>query len=72
MKRNILIIVTLLTSFVAFGQGDYSRSFQKGYKEGYCYNDFGCNAPISPITPIPLISESNDSWQQAGKRSSKN
>jgi hypothetical protein len=71
MKRNILIIVTILISIAAFGQSDYSRGFQNGYKEGYCHNDFGCIAPIPPITPIPLIGESNDSYQDGYNRGFK-
>jgi hypothetical protein len=71
MKKNLLLLIALLTSITVFGQSDYSRGFQNGYKEGYCYNDFGCIAPIPPITPIPLIGESNDNYQDGYNRGFK-
>lgn len=71
MKKNLLLLIALLTSIVVFGQSDYSRGFQNGYKEGYCYNDFGCISPIPPITPIPLIGESYDNYQDGYNRGFK-
>jgi hypothetical protein len=71
MKKNLLLIIALLIIAASFGQGDYSRGFQNGYKEGYCYGDFGCISPISPITPIPLIGESNDNYQDGYNRGFK-
>lgn len=71
MKKNLLLIVALLISVATFAQSDYSRGFQNGYKEGYCYNDFGCISPIPPITPIPLIGESNDNYQDGYNRGFK-
>ena len=72
MKKQIATLTLFLLTFVAFGQyNDYDRGFQNGYKEGYCYNDFGCISPIPPITPIPLIGESNDNYQDGYNRSFK-
>lgn len=72
MKKQIATLTLLLLTFVAFGQyNDYDRGFKNGYKEGYCYNDFGCIAPIPPITPIPLIGESNDNYQDGYNRGFK-
>ena len=72
MKKQIATLTLLLLTFVAFGQyNDYDRGFKIGYKEGYCYNDFGCIAPIPPITPIPLIGESNDNYQDGYNRGFK-
>lgn len=71
MKKQIATLTLLLLTIVAFGQTDYSRGFQNGYKEGYCYNDFGCISPIPPITPIPLIGESNDNYQDGYNRGFK-
>ena len=65
MKKQIATLTLLLLTFVAFGQyNDYDRGFKNGYKEGYCYNDFGCISPIPPITPIPLIGESRNNFVQ--------
>ena len=72
MKKQIATLTLFLLTFVAFGQyNDYDRGFQNGYKEGYCYNDFGCISPIPPITPIPLIGESNDNYQDGYNRGFK-
>ncbi len=68
--RNIqllLFIITLLSkSLVA--QSNYSSGFDEGYKNGYCYGDAFCSSPIPPITPIPLIGESDDSYQDGYNR----
>ncbi len=71
MKKNLLLILALLISVATFAQTDYSRGFKNGYKEGYCYNDFGCLSPIPPITPVPLIGESNDNYQDGYNRGFK-
>ena len=72
MKKTISILTFLFHSIIAFGQyNDYDRGFKNGYKEGYCYNEFGCIAPIPPITPIPLIGERNDSYQDGYNRGFK-
>lgn len=72
MKKNLfLLVVVLLISITAVAQSDYSRGFQNGYKAGYCYNDFGCVSPIPPITPIPLIGERDDNYQDGYNRGFK-
>ncbi len=45
--------------------------FQAGYKAGFCYNDFGCVAPIPPVTPIPLIGESSQNYKDGYNRGFK-
>lgn len=71
MIKNFIIILTLLVSVKIAAQSDYSNGFQNGYKEGYCYNDFGCISPIPPITPIPLIGESTNNYQDGYNRGFK-
>ena len=72
MKKKILLVLIMFYTVVVFGQyNDYDRGFQSGYKEGYCYNDFGCIAPIPPITPIPLIGESSDNYRDGYNRGFK-
>jgi hypothetical protein len=71
MKKKMLFTAFVLLNIVSLAQNDYSRGFQNGYKEGYCYNDFGCISPIPPITPIPLIGESNDNYQDGYNRGFK-
>lgn len=71
MKHTLLLLIFSLFSVLSYSQSDYDRGFKVGYKEGYCYNDFGCIAPIAPITPIPYIGESNNSYQDGYNRGFK-
>lgn len=72
MKKQFATLTLWLLIFVAFGQSsDYDRGFKNGYKEGYCYNDFGCIEPIPPITPIPLVGESYNNYQDGYNRGFK-
>jgi tetratricopeptide (TPR) repeat protein len=71
MKKNLLFLIALLLSLWTFGQSDYSRGFQNGYKVGYCYNDYGCIPPIPPLTPLPRIRESQDNYQDGYNRGFK-
>jgi hypothetical protein len=71
MIKNFIIILTLLVSVKISAQSNYSNGFQNGYKEGYCYNDFGCIPPIPPITPIPLIGENTNNYQDGYNRGFK-
>lgn len=72
MKKQIVTLLLLLFGFMGFGQfNDYDRGFKNGYKEGYCYNDFGCISPIPPITPIPLLGERSDNYQDGYNRGFK-
>lgn len=71
MKKQVATLLLLFFTIVVFGQNNYDRGFKNGYKEGYCYNDIGCVAPIPPITPIPLVGESSDSYQDGYNRGFK-
>jgi hypothetical protein len=73
MRKNLLFFVALLLSLSTFGQSDYSRGFQNGYKAGYCYNDPGCInfPPIPPMAPMPRIGESQDNYQDGYNRGFK-
>ncbi|MGA1976611.1 MAG: FISUMP domain-containing protein [Bacteroidales bacterium] len=71
MKKTLLLLIFILLSLSTLGQSDYSRGFQNGYKAGYCYNDYGCISPIPPVTPIPLIGESQDNYQDGYNRGFK-
>lgn len=71
MKKNLFFFIALLLSLSTFGQSDYSRGFQNGYKVGFCYNEYGCIAPIPPLTPMPRIRESQDNYQDGYNRGFK-
>ena len=54
-------LLFLFLPFYMFSQSAFSTGYEKGYKEGYCYEDFGCIAPNAPIAPNPKIGY--DSYQ---------
>lgn len=70
MKKSILFIASVLIYTVTVAQNDYSRGFEKGYKAGYCYNDYSCTT-IAPPCPPPYAGESWDSWQDGYNRGFK-
>ncbi|PVD49985.1 hypothetical protein DC498_22510 [Terrimonas sp.] len=51
-------------------KSQFATGFEKGFKEGYCYNtkSIYCNPAITPITPIPRINESEQSYQDGFNR----
>lgn len=61
-KYKLLVInILFLTSI--YSQNKFSKGFEVGYSSGYCYDKgIGCLAPIPPISPIPKIGESSDSY----------
>ncbi len=68
---RILIFTTALFihSFNLFAQLSYDKGFKVGYAKGYCYNQgVGCISPNPPITPIPKIGESSESYQDGYNR----
>ena len=71
MKKQVATLFLLFVTIVALGQNNYDRGFKNGYKEGYSYNDISCVAPVPPITPIPLIGESSDNYQDGYNRGFK-
>jgi len=42
---------------------NFSIGFDKGFKEGFCYNKGqDCLSPLPPLAPLPRITESKDSF----------
>lgn len=67
--RSILQIILIFYSTSFFAQTNFSRGFDAGYKKGYCYEKgIGCIEPISPVAPIPTVSERSDSYQDGYNR----
>ena len=72
MKKFILTVIVILMFLpLVYTQSNYSQGFKAGYKEGYCHNDFGCIPPVTPVTPIVLIGEKSDSFQDGYTRGVK-
>jgi hypothetical protein len=71
MKKKLTFLVFLLLPIAVFPQTNYDAGFKAGYKEGYCYNEFGCIPPIPPVTPIPYVGENKDNYQDGYNRGFK-
>lgn len=52
----VLIISTLLL-LQSYQYNDYYQGWKDGWRNGYCYNRYGCIPPNPPIAPIPRIGE---------------
>jgi FKBP-type peptidyl-prolyl cis-trans isomerase len=63
MRKYFILFFIIIAFIEVFGQDNYSRGFTSGYKEGYCYNDYGCSSPVPPTPPSLNIGESRDSYQ---------
>ena len=63
MKQFVILITIVCSINTLIGQNQFSKGFEKGWKAGYCYQEVGCFAPISPATPVPHYSESYDSYK---------
>lgn len=73
--RNLLLIVciTFIFHFHLYSQGksNYTRGYENGFKEGYCYNMpvvSTCSYPIILYPPYPKINESIDNYTQGYNR----
>ncbi len=72
MKIKYIILLFFSTIiYTSFAQDQYEIGFKVGYKEGYCYNDYGCITPIIPITPIRNIGEDYDNYTHGYNRGFK-
>lgn len=54
--KNLILVILSFISFSVFAQS-YNDGYEAGYKEGYCFNDFGCISPIPPVAPVPYVGQ---------------
>lgn len=70
--KLILLTPFLLLNFIALSQlkSNYSRGFEVGFKEGYCYNNqkVDCFYPLTPEAPLPRINENKEDYTQGYNR----
>ncbi len=71
-KKHILVIAcSLLFCYSALSQTTpFAKGFDKGFKEGYCYNHqtVDCLTPLTPLVPLPRLNESQDSYTDGYNR----
>ncbi len=61
MKKAFSIIILVFTFAFSYSQSNFAKGYQKGFTEGYCYQNkqkgnTGCIEPIVPISPLSDIS----------------
>jgi hypothetical protein len=63
-KKLTMVAACIMASFnCSLALADaYCDGWDAGYEAGACYQKFGCIAPITPICPIPKLSE-DDGYQ---------
>lgn len=67
--KGYLLIVAILFSTLIYSQTQFSKGFEEGFKKGYCYErGVGCLPPITPISPMPNISEKMESYTDGYNR----
>lgn len=69
MKKLFLILMFCPFLYVNT-QTNFDNGYQRGWKEGYCYNHNSpsCIPPIPPISPIPRIGEDTDNYKDGYNR----
>jgi hypothetical protein len=56
MKKFVAMIV-LACAMMVFASG-FCDGWEDGYKAGYCYQNYTCMAPMTPMCPMQRIGES--------------
>jgi len=69
IKRLTVVLIISLLSIQTFGQTNFSNGFDRGFKEGFCYNKtVDCLPPLTPLTPLARIGERDNSYQDGYNR----
>ena len=70
MRKSLIIF--LFFNALIYSQTKFSQGFKDGYEKGYCQDSgMSCIPPISPISPLPQVGESLDSYQDGYNRGFK-
>lgn len=54
--KKLLFVAAMLLSANAFATA-FCDGFRAGYKEGYCYQEYACVTPVTPVCPVPNVGE---------------
>lgn len=57
--KNLLLLLTILSTLTIQSQTNYCNGWENGFKEGYCYSDYGCVAPVAPVCPVARVGENS-------------
>jgi hypothetical protein len=69
--KNLFVFILFIFPYCTIGQNSpFGRGYEKGFKEGYCYNSNSvyCNPPITPLPPLIRLNESDNSFQDGYNR----
>ncbi len=71
--RLKLIFISLSISFyysLSAQESPFANGFDKGFKEGYCYNrnSVSCQPPLTPLTPLPRLNENQNNYSDGYNR----
>jgi len=44
-------------AFSAMASGGFCKGYEDGYKEGWCYGEYSCLAPLTPLCPLANLGE---------------
>lgn len=59
--KTTLTLTAFLFTLISYSQTQFCNGWKEGYKQGYCYGNYGCVTPVTPPCPIPNIG--NDNYQ---------
>ncbi len=71
LKLIFLLFLMMEVNFFGQNKDNYTKGYENGFKEGYCYDikEIGmCKYPIIPFVPSPKINENKENYKQGYNR----
>ena len=50
-------VVFAAAAFAAVAGDEFCDGYEDGYEEGWCYGQYSCLAPLSPLCPLAKLGE---------------
>lgn len=66
--KFLLFYILLFLSGKSICQNNFEKGFKVGFKNGYCYKESNCIAPICPIPPVIELNESLNNYSDGYDR----